>query len=47
MEKKLKNLNIKIEEELLKEFKIKTTMNDEKMTDIIRKCIKEYIKNNK
>ena len=44
--KKLKNLNIKIEENLLKEFKIKTTINNEKMTKIIRKCIINYIKNN-
>ena len=44
--KKYKNINFKIEEELLKQFKIKTTMNNEKMVDVVRKCIIEYIKNN-
>jgi len=44
--KKLKNFNIKIEEELLKQFKIKTTINDKKMVDVIRECILNYIKNN-
>ena len=44
--KKYKNINFKIEEELLKQFKIKATMNNEKMVNIVRKCIIEYIKNN-
>ena len=42
--KKLKNLNIKIEEELLKQFKIKTTENNKKMVEVIRECILNYIK---
>ena len=43
--KKYKNINFKIEEELLKDFKIKTTMNNKKMVDIVKECIKQYIKN--
>ena len=44
--KKYKNINFKIEEEILKEFKIKTTKNGKKMVDIVRECILNYIKNN-
>ena len=43
--KKLKNLNVKIEEELLKDFRIKTLQNNEKMTNVLRNFIKQYIKN--
>jgi len=42
--KKLKNINFKIEEELLKQFKIKTIKNGDKMVDVVRNCILNYIK---
>jgi nitrogen regulatory protein PII len=43
MEKKEKLLQVKIDEELLKEFKIKLLKEDRKIKEVIEKLVKMYI----
>jgi len=45
MEKKEKLLQVKIDEKLLKEFKIKLLQEDKKIKDVIENFIKSYVKN--
>jgi len=43
MEKKEKLLQVKIDEKLLKEFKIKLLQEDKKIKDVIEELIKNYL----
>lgn len=43
-EKKENRLTVRIPSETYKEFKIKCTMNDETITDVVKRFIDEYLK---
>lgn len=45
-EKKESRLTVRIPSETYKEFKIKCTMNDETITDVVKRFIDEYLKQN-
>lgn len=45
-EKKETRLTVRIPSETYKEFKIKCTMNDETITDAIKRFIKQYLEEN-